>query len=188
MKKNMKNDKDPLAIERGKRVKNEAKRRRLTQKQLENDLHMSISSIRKIYQGDHLLSEIQAEYLAEYFGVRKEFLLCQDDARTEEDKRKRDILDSIQNDEQTTIFNVRLINEACSLTSFSYGGFFFPEDSVRVNLVNPSLKFYDDQKNPVIVDQSPIDSWRENVFKYAAFTLDLLLKDVLSKEDRNNEV
>ena len=73
----------------GHRIKEEAKRHNLSNRQMADILHYSNEKqISPIYSGKHKLSEDRFEELAKIWNVRIDYLKCKDDFRTEEDLLK----------------------------------------------------------------------------------------------------
>lgn len=72
----------------GKRVKEEARKKKYTTQQLADLLNYSDrTQISKMYSGERKFTENQIEMLAETFRVKKEYLLLETDFRTEEEER-----------------------------------------------------------------------------------------------------
>lgn len=70
----------------GDRVQEERKLNKLTQFQLAELSDFSVESISKIERGERNLTLKKAEKLAKVLHVRKEYLLCMDDFKTENEK------------------------------------------------------------------------------------------------------
>lgn len=73
----------------GERLKYAAKRKKQTQYMLADYLGYSVCVLRKIYQGARMLTASEADNLAQYLGVRTEWLLCKDNDMTKAERDKR---------------------------------------------------------------------------------------------------
>ena len=176
----MTDEQKKLAKESGKRVKNQAKRKGLTQYDLSKESFCSVSAIRKIYQGDRILTEANAILFAEILGVRKEYLLCLDDDPTDEDRNKRLFRESVELAISSSRYRNQFLNDACDMTSYKFSGVVIDDSSADfVYRIKTSENCFIDFK------EEEIDAWLLGCIKYAAFCVDLLVKEKtnLIKED-----
>lgn len=168
----MTSEQKKLARESGKRIKKYAKRKGMTQKELSTNTFFSVSAIRKIYQGDRNLQESQAEIFANILGVRKEYLLCLDNDPTDEDRNKRLFRESVEYAISSSAYMNQFLNDACRIASFNFSGVVIEENSTdfiyRINI--PGEHYID-------INQEEFEAWFSNCLQYAAFSVNLLVKE-----------
>ena len=167
--------------ESGRRVKSAAKQNGLTQKQLASQANMSESKLQKIYQGDRArpLQEYDAEILAGILGVRKEYLMCIDNDRTEEEHTRRLRSEYLHGKALYASFVEQFLKNACELTSFDYEGHYMDSSASDPWAAADDFRFQDGSGKRVFIDHASIDSWMNECIRYAAFSLSTIVQEEL---------
>ena len=176
----MTDEQKKLREESGRRVKTAYKKMKMTQDELAKTSHVSKSVIRKICRGERNLQDYQAESFAKILGVRKDYLLCLDDDPTEEDKNKRIFKQSVEDAISYSRYRNQLLYDACDMASYTFSGVVIHDQSAEFRYrINTSKKQFIDLK------EEEVDAWLLGCIKYAAFCVDLLVKEKanLIKED-----
>lgn len=186
---------DKLAVEVGRRVKEAAKRKKLLQEDLAGCLCVSVSVIRKIYQGYRILTQDEASALAELLGVRKEYLLCIDSDKTEEERNRRLFAESAESAFQNSSFINYWLRESCNAAGFKFQNMVldavaFNDEVIETAAFNSDFMYRikTSEIQSVDLSRADVNAWFDSCIQYAAFTINLLLKQKLADEGKNDEV
>ena len=169
-----------IAKESGRRVKNAARRKGITQAALAKDSNLSVSAIQSIYLGDRKLQDYQAEDLAKILDVRKEYLLCLDDDITDEARKNRLFAESVEHALSISKYQNQLLSDACNTASYEFTG-------VIVDSKTADFRYRITASDKQQFDFSPdeIDTWMNDCLKYAAFCLSLLIQKRMEDKHSN---
>ena len=156
------------AKESGRRVKNAAKAQKLTQEELAKQSQMSVSKLRKIYNGERPLKEYDADRLSYILDVRTEYLLCVDNFKTDEEREESELQKTFED----ASFRERVIN---LLISKSIAG----QDLEFINCVQFDDEYYQFKykQKDVFISSHDISTWLKDCSKYASFLLLTLIKE-----------